>query len=74
MAGNMPPPSQEYLNESKASYVLAIITVFPSLAAIVVSLRLYTRWKIVHSASWEDYAILGALVSAHLYGVLFLSV
>jgi len=63
MAGNTPPYSEKYLNESKESYVLAIITVFPSLAVIVVSLRLYTRWRIVNSASWEDYAILGALVS-----------
>lgn len=64
MAENTPPLSEAYLNESKASNVVSIIIVFPTLALIVVSLRLYTRWKIVRSASWEDHAILGALVSA----------
>jgi hypothetical protein len=67
MAADTPPFSEDYLNANKGPQVLAIITVFPSLALVVVSLRLYTRWKIVNSASWEDYAILGALVSPRFY-------
>jgi hypothetical protein len=70
MAGNTPPFSEEYLQESKASNVVAIIIVFPTLALIVVLLRLYTRWRIVRSASWEDHAILGALVSVLFSGLL----
>jgi hypothetical protein len=62
MAGNTPPFSAEYLNANKGGQVIAIITVFPCLALLVVGLRLYTRWRIVHNASWEDYSILGALV------------
>lgn len=57
-----PAYSQEYLNANKGPQVLAIIITFPCLAAVVVSLRLYTRFKIVNNPSHEDFAILLALV------------
>lgn len=60
------PPSQQftedYLNANKGPQVLAIIITFPCLAITVVSLRLYTRFKIVNNPSYEDSAILAALV------------
>ncbi|KAF2112246.1 hypothetical protein BDV96DRAFT_649053 [Lophiotrema nucula] len=54
--------SPEYLNANKGPQILAIIIVFPCLATITVSLRLYTRFQIVHNASYEDFAILLALI------------
>ncbi|KAF2013598.1 hypothetical protein BU24DRAFT_312480, partial [Aaosphaeria arxii CBS 175.79] len=47
---------------NKGPQVLAIIIIFPCLSLIVVSLRLYTRIQIVRNPSWEDFAILLALV------------
>jgi hypothetical protein len=57
-----PPYSEEYLNANKGPQVLAIIIIFPCLALIVVSLRLYTRFRIVSNPSYEEFAILIALV------------
>ncbi|KAF2280804.1 uncharacterized protein EI97DRAFT_454047 [Westerdykella ornata] len=59
-----PPPtfSDEYLAESRGPVLLAIAVVFPSLALLVVLLRLYTRISIVNNASKEDWAILAAMV------------
>ncbi|PSN60339.1 hypothetical protein BS50DRAFT_563986 [Corynespora cassiicola Philippines] len=54
--------SEEYLNANKGPRVVAIITVFPVLASITVFLRLYTRIKIVNNPSYEDFAILVALI------------
>ncbi|KAH7131876.1 hypothetical protein B0J11DRAFT_565468 [Dendryphion nanum] len=53
-----------YLNANKGPQVLAIITIFPCLSALVVALRLYTRFRIVNNPSYEDFAILVALVFA----------
>jgi hypothetical protein len=61
------PFSETYLRADKGPKVLAIIIVFPSLAFITVSLRLYTRFKLVHNPSWEDLAILLALVREQSY-------
>ena len=57
-----PAFSEEYIRADKGPKILAIIIVFPTLALITVALRLYTRIRIVHNPSWEDYAILAALV------------
>lgn len=59
---NTPAFSEDYLNANKGPQVLAIIIVFPCLALITVTLRLYTRFKIVNNPSYEDFAILLALV------------
>lgn len=54
--------SEDYLRADKGSKVLATIIAFSILAFITVSLRLYTRFHIVHNPSWEDLAIFLALV------------
>ncbi|KAF2003479.1 hypothetical protein P154DRAFT_401435, partial [Amniculicola lignicola CBS 123094] len=46
----------------KGPQVLAIVIVFPLLATIIVSLRLYTRLLVVNAASYEDSAIFFALL------------
>lgn len=63
MAAPGPPPSPEFLAESKADQVVAIIIVFPTIALIIVGLRIWTKFGIVRGASWDDYCIAGALVS-----------
>lgn len=59
--------SEDYLNANKGPQVLAIIITFPCLALVVVSLRLYTRFRIVSNPSYEEFAILVAVVRALLY-------
>ena len=66
MATTAPFPD-DYLHANKGSRVLAIIIIFPTLALIIVSLRMYTRFKIVHNPSWEDFAIFLALVRERTY-------
>jgi hypothetical protein len=56
------PYTEDYLNANKGPQVLAIIITFPCLAVLVVFLRLYTRFRIVNNPSYEDFAILLALV------------
>jgi len=56
------PFSENDLYADKGSKVLAIIIIFPTLALIIVSLRMYTRFKVVHNPSWEDLVIVLALV------------
>ena len=58
------PPSIEYLAANKGPQTLAIIITFPAIALVIVILRLYTRFRIVKSPSYEDFAILLAMVSA----------
>lgn len=58
-----PPPSAEFLAASKGPQVVAIIVVFPVLALIAVTLRLYTRFILVNNPSWDDLAISLAMVS-----------
>src|SRR4051812_32984243 len=60
--GDAPFFPEQYLRADKGPKILAIIIVFPSLALITVTLRLYTRFRIVHNPSWEDFAIFLALV------------
>lgn len=57
-----PPPSAEFLAASKGPQVLAIIIIFPILALIAVTMRLYTRFRLVNSPSYEDFAIFLAMV------------
>lgn len=57
-----PALSEAYLNANKGPQILAIIITFPCLALVVVCLRLYTRFRIVNHPSYEDFAILLALV------------
>lgn len=57
-----PPPSAEFLAASKGPQVLAIIITFPILALIAVTMRLYTRFRLVNSPSYEDFAIFLAMV------------
>jgi len=66
MATTVPFPN-DYLHANKGSKVLATIVVFPTLALIIVSLRIYTRFKIVRNPSWEDFAIFLALVRERSY-------
>jgi hypothetical protein len=57
-----PPPTAEFLAESKSSQTLAAVIIFPVLALIVVALRLYTRLKIVNNLSHDDFAVSVAMV------------
>ncbi|PSN69730.1 hypothetical protein BS50DRAFT_631711 [Corynespora cassiicola Philippines] len=54
--------SEEQLHENKGPHIIAIIATFTSVALIAVSLRLYTRMKIVNNPSHEDLTILVALI------------
>src|SRR5690348_10420001 len=54
------PPAE--LHADKGPFVLAIIIAFPSVAAFIVFLRLWTRLVMIRTASWEDLAIVAALV------------
>lgn len=61
------PFSEDYLHADKSSKVLAVIITFPTLALIIVSLRMYTRFEVVHNPSWEDFMIVLALVRERSY-------
>jgi hypothetical protein len=54
------PP--EYLAADQGPQILSIIIVFPCVALFIVSLRLYTRFVVVRNPSYEDLAIVIALV------------
>lgn len=43
-------------------YVLPVSITFVSVATIVVALRLYTRFRLVHSPWWDDWFLVFALV------------
>ena len=57
-----PPPTAEYLAANKGPQTLVLVILFPTLALIIVGLRLYTRFSIVRSPSHEDFAIALAMV------------
>ena len=57
-----PAPTAEYLAASKGTQILVFVIVFPSLALLIVALRLYTRIHVVRKPSHEDYAIALATV------------
>lgn len=42
--------------------VLVIITIFTCLAALVVTVRLWTRLGLIKAPGWDDMLILNALV------------
>ena len=63
MATPVPPHhTPEYLAANKGPTVLGVIIALPALATIVVCLRMYTRIRIVKNPSWDDWAIVVALV------------
>ncbi|KAF1978356.1 hypothetical protein BU23DRAFT_586851 [Bimuria novae-zelandiae CBS 107.79] len=54
--------SPEYLAANQGPHIITIITILPSVAFLVVSLRLYTRFVVVNNPSYEDLTIVLALV------------
>lgn len=56
------PFTPEYLAANKGPQILKIIIVFPVLALIIVGFRIYTRVVVVRNSSYEDLAIVAALV------------
>ncbi|KUJ16489.1 uncharacterized protein LY89DRAFT_84513 [Mollisia scopiformis] len=50
------------LHANKGPHVLGIVIAFPILAAFCLSLRLYTRFKIIHNAALEDYCSVVGLI------------
>ena len=57
-----PPLSADYLAANKGPRTLIFVILFPVLALLIVTLRLYTRVRIVRSPSHEDFAIALAMV------------
>jgi hypothetical protein len=53
------------LSESRSGKVAAVIILCPTLAAVSVALRLYTRFVLGKKRFWEDYLIVLAIVRAH---------
>lgn len=58
----MPVITPEYLAANKGPQILTIVILFPALASLIVGFRLYTRFSVVRSPSYEDLAIVLALV------------
>ncbi|KAF2998313.1 hypothetical protein E8E13_007683 [Curvularia kusanoi] len=52
-----PGPTAEYLAANKGPQTLVFVILFPALALLVVTLRLYTRIRIIRKPSLEDFAI-----------------
>jgi len=61
-AAALPPNS----NESKQVDIIVCAVITWLAAAVFVAARFYTRWFLVRVLSWEDWAILIALVFAAL--------
>lgn len=53
------------LNESRAGRVAVVIVLCPVLAAVCVTLRIYTRFVLVKKRFLEDYFIILAVVSTY---------
>ena len=59
------PP--EIYNEDRGPMFLIVIWVFASLALATVSIRLWTRFKILHRSGPEDFLMVFAWVSTAIY-------
>lgn len=59
MDPNAPKPDP---NETRGPEVLAAVITFPALGLLMVMLRLYTRFRIIHNPSWDDLCIVIGVV------------
>jgi hypothetical protein len=55
------PLSPDRRHETRAAELVAALAAGPAIAAIVVAMRVYTRFIIIRKRFWEDYSILAAL-------------
>ncbi|KAL8786819.1 MAG: hypothetical protein Q9213_002556 [Squamulea squamosa] len=62
------PP--EVLKQNKGPLLLSIIWIFASLALIVVSIKVWTRIKVLHQSGLEDLFVLLAWVLSLVYGAM----
>lgn len=53
--------SRESRHETRAAELVAALVAGPTIAAIIVAMRIYTRFAIIRKRFWEDYSILAAL-------------
>jgi len=53
--------SQDSRHETRAAELVAALAAGPTIAAIIVAMRIYTRFVIIKKRFWEDYSILAAL-------------
>jgi hypothetical protein len=60
MSHSAPPPDDDI---NKGPLVLALCTVTTSVALIAVGTRIFVRVRIVKNVGWDDYTILGAMVT-----------
>ncbi|KAF2996249.1 hypothetical protein E8E13_003882 [Curvularia kusanoi] len=64
-----PALSAEYLAADRGTQILVVVILCPTLAFLIVTLRLYTRLRITKTASREDYAIVLATVFSIAWSV-----
>ena len=55
-------PGNLDLSEDLSGTIVACAIAMPLVASLAVGLRFYTRGKLIHAISWEDWWILAALV------------
>lgn len=60
-----PPPAID-LSESRAYAVIAGISVLLSVTVLVIGLRIYTRFFMIKTVGWDDWAAIAAGVRSHL--------
>ncbi|KAK4450283.1 hypothetical protein QBC34DRAFT_349676 [Podospora aff. communis PSN243] len=58
------PLSPDRSHETRATELVAALAAGPAIAAIVVAMRVYTRFVLIKKRFWEDYSILAALGSS----------
>ncbi|KAK0627940.1 hypothetical protein B0T14DRAFT_513571 [Immersiella caudata] len=55
------PLSPDRRHETRAPELVAALAAGPAIAAVVVAMRVYTRFVLIKKRFWEDYSILAAL-------------
>ncbi|KAL8905989.1 MAG: hypothetical protein Q9171_006453 [Xanthocarpia ochracea] len=67
---NSAPIRPDVIRQDKGPRLVAVIWVFASLALLTVSIRTWTRFRILHRSGIEDFMILFAWVLSLIYGAL----
>ena len=69
----LPPLTEEFIRESNAGTLTAIVAVLFAVPAAIVALRIYVRAFLRGSIGGDDYAMIGALVRRPQLPIFFLA-